>query len=98
MNAVCLIRIEVLVVVALVPYLLAERYVETDDLFTILVDFGLQVYVVLLLYLFKLLQPLIPLLSLLLLLLPQLIFVLLLILQAQLIDLVLQRTAEAVLK
>lgn len=89
MNAVCLIRIEVLVVVALVPYLLAERYVETDDLFTILVDFGLQVYVVLLLYLFKLLQPLIPLLSLLLLLLPQLIFVLLLILQAQLIDLVL---------
>jgi hypothetical protein len=97
-NAVCLIRIEVLVVVALVPYLLAERYVETDDLFTILVDFGLQVYVVLLLYLFKLLQPLIPLLSLLLLLLPQLIFVLLLILQAQLIDLVLQRTAEAVLK
>ena len=98
MNAVCLIRIEVLVVVALVPYLLAERYVETDDLFTILVDFGLQVYVVLLLYLFKLLQPLIPLLSLLLLLLPQLIFVLLLILQAQLIDLVLQRPAEAVLK
>ena len=98
MNAVCLIRIEVLVVVALVPHLLAERYVETDDLFTILVDFGLQVYVVLLLYLFKLLQPLIPLLSLLLLLLPQLIFVLLLILQAQLIDLVLQRTAEAVLK
>jgi hypothetical protein len=97
-NAVCLIRIEVLVVVALVPYLLAERYVETDDLFTILVDFSLQVYVVLLLYLFKLLQPLIPLLSLLLLLLPQLIFVLLLILQAQLIDLVLQRTAEAVLK
>jgi hypothetical protein len=97
-NAVCLIRIEVLVVVALVPHLLAERYVETDDLFTILVDFGLQVYVVLLLYLFKLLQPLIPLLSLLLLLLPQLIFVLLLILQAQLIDLVLQRTAEAVLK
>jgi hypothetical protein len=97
-NAVCLIRIEVLVVVALVPYLLAERYVETDDLFTILVDFGLQVYVVLLLYLFKLLQPLIPLLSLLLLLLPQLIFVLLLILQAQLIDLVLQRPAEAVLK
>jgi hypothetical protein len=81
-NAVCLIRIEVLVVVALVPYLLAERYVETDDLFPILVDFGLQVYVVLLLYLFKLLQPLIPLLSLLLLLLPQLIFVLLLILQA----------------
>ena len=98
MNAVCLIRIEVLVVVALVPYLLAERYVETDDLFPILVDFGLQVYVVLLLYLFKLLQPLIPLLSLLLLLLPQLIFVLLLILQAQLIDLVLQRSAEAVLK
>lgn len=98
MNAVCLIRIEVLVVVALVSYLLAERYVETDDLFPILVDFGLQVYVVLLLYLFKLLQPLIPLLSLLLLLLPQLIFVLLLILQAQLIDLVLQRSAEAVLK
>jgi hypothetical protein len=97
-NAVCLIRIEVLVVVALVPYLLAERYVETDDLFTILVDFGLQVYVVLLLYLFELLQPLIPLLSLLLLLLPQLIFVLLFIFQAQLIDLVLQRTAEAVLK
>jgi hypothetical protein len=97
-NAVCLIRIEVLVVVALVPYLLAERYVETDDLFPILVDFGLQVYVVLLLYLFKLLQPLIPLLSLLLLLLPQLIFILLLILQAQFIDLVLQRSAEAVLK
>ena len=98
MNAVCFIRIEVLVVVALVPYLLAERDVEAHYLFAILVDFRLQVYVVLLLYLFELLQPLIPLLSLLLLLLPQLVFVFLLILQAQLINLVLQRSAEAVLK
>ena len=98
MNAVGLIRIEVQVVVALVSNLLAERDVEADDLLAIIVDFGLQVYVVLLLYLFKLLQPLIPLLSLLLLLLPQLIFVLLLTPQAHLIDLVLQRTAEAVLK
>ena len=98
MNAVSLIRIEVLVVVALVPDLLAEGYVKAHDLLAILVDFRLQVYVVLLLYLFELLQPLIPLLSLLLLLLPQLVFVLLLILQAQLINLVLQRSAEAVLK
>ena len=98
MNSVRLVRIEVLVVVALVPYFLAERDVEADDLLTILVHLGLQVYVVLLLYLFKLLQPLIPLLSLLLLLLPQLIFVLLLILQAQLVNLVLKRPAEAVLK
>lgn len=98
MNSVRLVRIEVLVVVALVPYFLAEWDVEADDLLTILVHLGLQVYVVLLLYLFKLLQPLIPLLSLLLLLLSQLIFVLLLILQAQLVNLVLKRPAEAVLK
>jgi hypothetical protein len=98
MHPISFVSIEVLIVVALIPDLLAEGYIEAHDLLPIVIYFGLQVYVVAFLYFFQFLEALIPLLALLLLLFTELVLVLLLFTVADLVQVILQRTLEAVLE
>ena len=85
MHTIGLVGIEVLVVVALIPDLLAEGYIQADDLFAILVNLSFQVNVVLFLNFLEFFQAFISFLAFLLLLFTELILVLLLFTVADLI-------------
>ena len=89
MDTIRLVRVEILIVVALIPDLLAEGDVKADDFFAVFVDLGLQVNVVSPLNLLELLETLVSLLPLLLLLLSQLILIFLFLTHANFIQVIL---------